>query len=234
MRCYLKTWFSKLAALAKLLWLAEPLSAEEGGSGQDIIGAYASLVDITPNKPGFVVGDSFIFYGGSAGWTATLPFGGLLASNLKADVYLEEISLAYTLRPTLFGAHYTVAVAIPHVWQDIEAKAVLNPRLFSRLIGTRRKTVTDSTNGISDLVLVPVALNWTFGDLQINPQLAVYAPTGGYQTGQLANAGKNHRMFDTLLGLNYPSHKTGTTLFGGYAISTENNATHYRNAISDT
>jgi hypothetical protein len=33
MRRYLKTWFSKLAALAILLWLAEPLSAEEGGSG---------------------------------------------------------------------------------------------------------------------------------------------------------------------------------------------------------
>jgi hypothetical protein len=33
MRRYLKTCFSKLAALAILLWLAEPLSAEEGGSG---------------------------------------------------------------------------------------------------------------------------------------------------------------------------------------------------------
>jgi hypothetical protein len=91
--------------------------------------------------------------------------------------------------------------------------------------------VSDSANGISDLVLVPVALNWTFGDLQINPQLAVYVPTGDYQTGQLANLGKNHWMFDTLLGLNYLSHKTGTgiTLFGGYAVSTENNATQYRN-----
>jgi hypothetical protein len=180
---YSKTLFSGLAALAILLWLGEPSPAEEGGSGQYIIGAYASLLNITPNKPGFAASDSFIFYGGSAGKSSTLPFGGLLASNLNAHCYLEEISLAYTLRPTLFGAHYTVAVAIPYLWQDVEAKTVLNPRLFSRIIGTRTKTVSDSANGISDLVLVPVALNWTFGDLQINPQLAVYVPTGDYQTG---------------------------------------------------
>jgi hypothetical protein len=94
-----KTLFAGLAALAILLWLGEPSHAEEGGSGQYIIGAYASLLNITPNKPGFAASDSFIFYGGSAGKSSTLPFGGLLASNLNANCYLEEISLAYTRCP---------------------------------------------------------------------------------------------------------------------------------------
>jgi Putative MetA-pathway of phenol degradation len=85
-----KTLFAGLAALAILLWLGEPSHAEEGGSGQYIIGAYASLLNITPNKPGFAASDSFIFYGGSAGKSSTLPFGGLLASNLNANCYLED------------------------------------------------------------------------------------------------------------------------------------------------
>jgi hypothetical protein len=38
-------------------------------------------------------------------------------------------------------------------------------------------------------------------------------------------------MFDWLLGLSYLSHKTGTefTMFAGYAVSTEDPTTHYRN-----
>jgi hypothetical protein len=63
--------------------------------------------------------------------------------------------------------------------------------------------VSDGTNGISDIFIVPFALNWTFGDLQVNPQFFMVAPTG---------------------------HKTGTefTMFGGFAVSTQDPATHYR------
>ena len=47
----------------------------------------------------------------------------------------------------------------------------------------------------------------------------------------LANTGKNIWFFDTLLGLSYFSHKTGTelTLFGGFGVSTKNTDTDYRN-----
>jgi hypothetical protein len=67
--------------------------------------------------------------------------------------------------------------------------------------------------------------------LQVNPQFFVVAPTGDYQKGQLANLGKNHWMFDWLLGLSYLSHKTGTefTMFGGFAVSTKDPTTDYRN-----
>ena len=53
---------------------------------------------------------------------------------------------------------------------DVEAKVSINPRLFPSLLGARTKTVRDGTNGLSDIFLVPFALNWTFGDLQVNPQ----------------------------------------------------------------
>lgn len=220
-----------LAALGVFLWLSEELHSEEGAGGQYIVGAYSSIVDITPNTPGFAIGSDFYFYTGSAGGNRTLPFGGLLAANLNANVYFLDVSLAYTFRPTILGAHYTAAIAIPYVWMDVEAKSAITPRLFSRIIGTRSKTVRDTANGISDLALVPFALNWTFGDFQINPQLVIFAPTGDYSVGQLANPGKNHWMFDTVLGLSYLSHKTGTefTVFGGFGIATENPDTHYRN-----
>jgi hypothetical protein len=49
--------------------------------------------------------------------------------------------------------------------------------------------VNDGANGVSDIFIIPAALNWTFGDLQINPQIFIVAPTGDYQKGQLANIG---------------------------------------------
>jgi hypothetical protein len=226
-----RTLLFRILPLAVLVCLSRPLHAEEGAGGQYIPGAYASLLNITPNKPAFAVGNGFYFYTGSAGGGKTFPFGGLLASNLNANVYFDATSLVYTFCPTILGAHYTVAVAIPYVWLDVKATVSINPRLFARVIGTRTKTLRDSANGVSDMAITPVALNWTFGDLQINPQFVVYAPTGDYTKGQLANLGRNHWMFDTILGLSYLSHKTGTefTLFGGFAVSTENNTTNYQN-----
>jgi hypothetical protein len=229
--CFPKTLAPTIAALGVFLCLAGPLSGEEGGAGDYIPGLYASLINITPNKPGFALGNGYLFYSGSAGGSTTLPFGGLLAANINADVSLADFSLTYTLRPTILGAHYSVSLSIPYVWVDVEAKVSLNPQLFRSIIGNRTKTVSDGANGISDIFFVPFALNWTFGDLQVNPQFFMVAPTGDYQKGQLANPGKNHWMFDWLLGLSYLSHKTGTefTMFAGYAISTENPATNYRN-----
>jgi hypothetical protein len=227
----LKALLYAVGALAVFFWLKEPLHAEEGGAGDYIPGLYASVVNITPNQPGLALGSAFLFYTGSAGGSTTLPFGGLLAANINADVYLTDVSLAYTFKPTFLGAHYTAAVAVPYVWMDVEAKVALNPRLFRTVIGNRTKTVNDGANGLSDMFIIPAALNWTFGDLQINPQIFIVAPTGDYQKGQLANPGKNHWMFDTLLGVSYLSHKTGTefTMFGGFAISTKNPDTDYRN-----
>jgi hypothetical protein len=229
--CFPKTRASAIAALGVFLRLAGPVFGEEGGAGDYIPGTYASLINITPNKPGFAAGAGYLFYTGSFSGGKALPFGGVLAANISADVSLADISLTYTFRPTILGAHYTVSLSIPYVWVDVEAKVSLNPRLFQSIIGNRTKTVQDGTNGLSDIFFVPFALNWTFGDLQINPQIFIVAPTGDYQKGVLANAGKNHWMFDTLLGLSYFSHKTGTefTMFGGFAVSTEDPATDYRN-----
>jgi hypothetical protein len=88
--CFPKTLASTIATLGVFLCLAGPLSGEEGGAGDYIPGLYASLINITPNKPGFALGTGYLFYSGSVGTGATLPFGGLLAANIKADVSLAD------------------------------------------------------------------------------------------------------------------------------------------------
>jgi hypothetical protein len=218
-----------IATLGFFLCASGPLEAEEGGSGDYAPGTYASLINITPNKPGWAVGTGYLFYSGSI--SGTLPFAGLSAADISGDVSLVDISLAYTFCPTILGAHYTASVAIPYAWVDAEAKVSLNPRVLPSLVGTRTKTVRFGANGISDMFIIPFALNWTSGDLQINPQLFMVAPTGSFVKGHLANVGKNHWYFDPVLGLSYLSHKTGTemTVFAGVGFSTEDKATEYQN-----
>jgi hypothetical protein len=145
--CFPKTLASTLVALGVFLCLAGPLSGEEGGAGDYIPGLYASLVNITPNKPGFALGTGYLYYAGSASASSALPFGGILASNVSANVSLADVSLTYTFRPTILGAHYTVSTSIPYAWVDVEAKVSLNPRLFPTIIGNRTKTVSDGATG---------------------------------------------------------------------------------------
>jgi hypothetical protein len=113
------------------------------------------------SEPGVTLGSGYLFYTGSAGSAVTPPFGGVLASKVSADVSLADIDLGYTFRPTILGAHYTASVAIPYAWVDVEAKISINPRLRTSLITPRTKTVNDGDNGLSDIFLIPFALNWT-------------------------------------------------------------------------
>lgn len=196
--------------------------AEEGGAGQYIPGAFSSAVDLSPNTPGLALATDFLFYGGDFSANRTLPVAGRLVAGLDAHVYLWDIAAAYTLKPEILGAHYTFGMSVPFIWMDAKATASIGP--ISR-------TIKDSTSDISDIVLIPVGLNWTFGELQLNFQSVVYTPTGDFDVGALANAGKNHWMFDQMIGASFTSQKTGTeiTAFFGYAVSTENPATNYRN-----
>jgi hypothetical protein len=138
-------------------------------------------VDLSPNLPGFAVATDFLFYSGDFGTGRILPVAGRFVAGLDANVYLYDVAMAYTFDPKILGAHYTLGICIPYIWMNAHASASV--RNVSRQI-------TDSTNGISDIVLVPLGLNWTFGDVQLNFQSIVYAPTGGYEVGRLANAGK--------------------------------------------
>lgn len=214
--------FAVLGFVILLFASSSIVYAEEGGAGLYIPGAFGSAVDITPNLPGFAVATDFLFYQGDFSANRTLPVAGRLVAGLDANVYLWDVALVYTFDPKILGAHYTMGICVPYIWMDVKANAS---------IGRFARTIKDTTSDISDIALVPVGLNWTFGEVQLNFQSIIYAPTGSFEVGALANAGKNHWMFDQIIGASYMNHKTGTELTGffGYAVSTENPDTNYRN-----
>jgi hypothetical protein len=213
--------FPLLATIVVACAAASPAGAEEGGSGHYLPGAMASFIDAFPlGKPGFAVLNEFTWYAGDAGRRRTLPVGGLIAVDLDATSYAYTLLALYQTPWKLLGLDYGAALSIPYIWLDATANVTVGPRS-----GRRR----DTADGFGDIVLLPLLLGWQSGDLKSALIFGVYAPTGGFDVGRLANPGKNYWTFEPSLSLNYLSAKTGfeVSAFAGLDFNTENEKTDY-------
>jgi hypothetical protein len=202
--------------------------AEEGGSGHYMPGGAASFIDALPGKPGLAIANFFNFYDGSASTSRQLPFGGLVTAGLDATAYSDTVVALYQTPLKLLGGYYAVGVVIPYVWMRAKGEVqVTGPGGV-----TITSTVRDTANGIGDITLYPFMLGWIGlnGDLKYDARLGIYAPTGDYDKGKLANLGKNYWTFEPLVSLSYISSKIGLELsaFAGMDFNTKNHKTDYQ------
>ena len=208
------------AALA--FTFATPLAAlaTEGGTSHYIPGSIATLIDLAPTKPGWVVEPIYLHYQGSASAAKSIPIAGVITAGLSAKSDAALLGGLYTFGQKILGAHYTVGAYLPYLW--INAEANVNTPL-----GTVRRR--DTASGIGDMTLIPAMLAWKTGFWQFNALLPIAAPTGGYQVGQLANTGLNYWTFDPTIGVSYNNEKIGfnTALHIGITANTKNYATNY-------
>lgn len=201
--------------------------AEEGAGGHYLPGATSSFVDTLPGKPGFVFANAFTYYDGSADLGKTLDFGGLLGLNASATCRADTLFGIYQTDYELLGGRYAVAAALPFV--DLDVSATVVPPIGPTFLKS------DSDSGIGDIALYPFMIGWTDGpDLKYDVRLGVYAPTGDYQVGKLANTGRNYWTFEPSVSVSWLSTKIGTeaTLFAGFDINTENPDTNYKSGTS--
>ena len=201
--------------------LSPVVRAEEAGSGHYLPGATASFIDALPGREAFAYVNAFTYYNGSTSGSRQLNLGGQVVANIDATVYADASILLYQTPWKILGGQYAAAVAIPYVWMEVEGNVQVGP-----ITGNRR----DTANGIGDLQILPVMLGWTNGDLKFGTTFGLYAPTGDYERGQLANLGKNYWTFEPGVSVSWLSSKIGTevSLFAGYEVSTKNDTTDYQ------
>jgi hypothetical protein len=206
--------------------------AAEGGVGHYIPGTFATFIDeALPKETPYALMNQFYFYDGSAGGGRQLRYGGLLASNVSATMYAEIPTFAYRSPLSLLGGNFSFAVAIPMVWLDVTADVSLGrTRLIDGTVVQRSVTRTDSVSGLGDIILIPFWLGWEMGDLKWDARLVIFAPTGEYKTGQLANAGLNYWTFTPMVSASYLSSKYGFEITSsiGMDFNTINNDTDYQ------
>jgi hypothetical protein len=80
------------------------------------------------------------------------------------------------------------------------------------------------------LTLIPGILFWNHGSFHFTLSEYIIAPTGKYDTDDLANTGLNYWTFDTNVAVTYLNEKTGQdySLNIGYNYNTENSDTDYQ------
>jgi hypothetical protein len=197
------------------------LHAEEAGSGHYLPGATASFIDTLPGKEAFAYVNAFTYYNGSAGGSRQLDLGGQVVANIDGTVYADTSFFLYETPWRFLGGQYAAAVAIPYVWMDVKGNVQVGP-----VTGNRR----DTADGIGDMEILPLMLGWTNGDVKFGGQFGIYAPTGDFEEGRLANVGKNYWTFEPGLNVSWLSSKIGTevSLFAGFDVSTKNNETDYQ------
>ena len=186
-------------------------------------GATASFIDTLPGNSGLAVTNYFAYYGASASASRQTPFAGLVTAGIDATTYGDTVAAVYQTPLQLLGGYYAVGLAIPYVWMEVKGNVAA---------GGVTRTVRDTDNGIGDITLYPFMLGWTAlgGDLKYDVRLGIYAPTGHFEKGKLANVGKNYWTYEPAVSLSYLSSQIGAEVsaFAGMDFNTENNATDYR------
>ncbi len=201
--------------------------AEEAAGGHYIPGATSSFIDTLPGKPGLVIATAYTYYDGSTDLDKPMRFGRFLGLNASATCNAATLFGVYQTDFELLGGHYAFAAAIPFV--DMEVDATIVPPLGPNF------GLSDSDSGLGDIAIYPFMISWTNGpDLKYDIRLGIYAPTGNYDSDNLANTGRNYWTFEPSVSISWLSSSIGTeaTLFAGFDINTENPDTNYRSGTS--
>jgi len=224
LRLTTKTRIRFLAALYGLGFLIPAgVHAEEGGSGHYLPGAMSSFVDAVPAKEAFIARYNLLYYNGSVAANQPLPIAAVQTLGADATIWAHGLTLLW--RPPIeLGDRwsYALSTTVPFMWADVSANVVTDPATVRR---------SSSVNGLGDIVLMPLMINYNVNsNLNVNFRTGIYAPTGDYEVGRLANTGKNFWTFEPTLGLMYFGVNNGreASIFVGADFNTENPDTHYQ------
>ncbi len=202
------------------------IKAEEGGSGHYLPGSMASFMDGVPSAPTKLARLNYINYAGSIGGNRALPIAGLSA--LNADAAFNALGLTLLWAPeATSGDKWTYAMSTTIPWLTMDVSADVNAGNSS----VRRQ---DKESGLGDIVLMPIMFNYNHNkNLNSNYRLGIYAPSGDYEVGRLANPGKNYWTFEPMAAIVYLGQENGieASLFAGVDFNTENKDTDYKSGI---
>jgi len=213
---------------ATVLLSSLPAFGEEGGSGHYFPGSMSSFIDGIPSAPTFVVRGQYLGYRGSADLDREFPFAGQIAANVDAESSAFAVTVLWAPDWDL-GDKWTYAMTATIPWVDIKVSADVSDTSGGPSI--RR---SDEEKALGDIVLIPLMLRYKVDpDFNIDTRVSIYAPTGSYEVGQLANTGKNFWTIEPTVALMYFGQTNGreASVFFGADFNLENGDTNYRSGI---
>jgi hypothetical protein len=200
--------------------------AVEGGSGHYPPGSYQDFSGMPPSQPGFYLANYFLDYGnGTVDVSKELPRGGIFAAGVTANIQAEVPIILYAYPFHLGNVTFSTGIFPSWIWEDVSATAT-----FNRDGTPRTGAIEQSVNGFGDIQVTPIQASWTNGDFTVGGIFNVWAPSGSYNPGQLANPGMGYYTFELMPAFSWFSSKIGTefTIFPAVDFNTINNTTDYK------
>ncbi|MFM0504725.1 SphA family protein [Paraburkholderia caffeinilytica] len=216
-----------MGAAVLVLTFGLPFAAHgtEGALGRPISGAGVTPdVGVVPPEPGWFVNLTEIYYDGSISAGHSVPIGGKTTLGLDAQV---SFTLATLLKVWDTGPgpwNFASSVTLPYAWTS--ANAVLG-------IGNRTAGVKQDASGLFDLTFTPLIAGYHFSKTDhISFSVNIWAPTGKYDPGSLANVSLNNWTFIPTVSYTklVPSIGMEFDVTAGVQFYTRNSATDYQNA----
>jgi hypothetical protein len=210
--------------IAALVWLAQPASAAENGSGVYPLGLRSPLSGIVP-APGLYFQNDVMYYNGTASASRPLPLHGNLVADVRAVEWIDLPTLLWSTPVEIAGGNLALSATLPVGGPDIKARLGLaSADLNSAFV----RNAHESNATVGDPFLSG-AIGWHAGDLHWTTGLGVNVPVGDYTERNVANLAFHHWAADLYGSATWLDTKTGRELSGslGITFNGENHATQY-------
>lgn len=213
------------AAILLAAAMSAPAFATEGAVGRSITGLQASSYSgLIPPTPGWTWSLAYAYYSGDISASKQVPItGGGTALGIKAEFQLFNTVGLYIWNTKPSSWNFASMAVLPFAYVDVNVNARL---------GAFTGNKSDNTTGLYDMTFVPVIASHHFSQTQhMSLALYIYAPTGSYTKGDLANASLNTWTFSPTVGytqlFDQGSLEWSTTT--AVDFYTKNDATDYQN-----
>ncbi|WP_105102601.1 SphA family protein [Microbulbifer pacificus] len=161
-----------------------PCQATEGGLGRAVTGAqgtfYAGLV---PPDPGFSAQLSYLGFNGEIRGKREVPIAGDLAVGLDTSLDIVSLTGSYIWDTDSTTWNFASMITVPYISLDARTTLEIGP-----FTGVNR----DHTRDLFDIYFAPVIAGLHLSEVNhVSLSVYIYAPTGDYTLGRLANPGLN-------------------------------------------
>lgn len=165
--------------------LAAPAAATEGALGRVIQGSNIQpKAGIVADVPILALNVTSIYFDGGIGAATQIPVAGTLTADLRAEVSLTPITLLKVWDTGKGPWNFASAITVPIIWNRVSATVGA---------GAASQQISQSDGGIFDLLFTPIIAGYHFSPTShMAMSLGIWAPTGGFEQGRLANSGLNY------------------------------------------
>jgi hypothetical protein len=208
-----------------LLFLsAKAVRSEEGGRGHTLAGDKASFAGVLPTESAPTFRFKMMFYDGNVEKNTKSTLGNSGYAELDRAVSSTQFELAYVKGEPGESWRYGFELCMPLVYESAAAYA-------GGTVGRYDVNAYyyDYEGGLGDISFIPLMFGKQVGSNHFKTGVRLYAPTGYYRSGSLAQAGLNHWTYSPFLGLsNVVPGKRELSLYTGYDINERNTDTDYK------